>query len=191
MKNKILLLAENGYIFSKKLKEQNIPSVYITRMVKEGSIVKVAPGIYITKDVIEDMFYIYSMQYKSIVYDGQTALYLNKLTNRQFNGYQVIVPYGSKVINYKFKVRTTRNKIFYDTGISNIETPYGNIVKCYDKERCICNLFLYNDFDEEEKSYAIREYKNNYLDIKKLYEYATILGCIEEMKNVFEVIIWE
>jgi hypothetical protein len=29
MKNKILLLAKNGYIFSKQLKEQNIPSVYI------------------------------------------------------------------------------------------------------------------------------------------------------------------
>ena len=36
--------------------------------------------------------------------------------------------------------------------------------------------------------FAINEYKNKYLDFKKLYEYAKILKVFEQVSNVFEVI---
>ena len=116
-------------------------------------------------------------------------LYLNNLSNRQFTGYYVTFPYGTNLpkIN-NFVVEQTRKKT-YDLGIEYIETPYGNKVRCYNKERCICDLFI-NEYDFEDKIYAINEYKNNYLDFEKLYDYANQLGILEKVKNIFEVIGW-
>ena len=58
MLEKIKKLNKKGYIFTKVLKENNIPTVYLTRLCKKGLIKKVASGVYILSDYIEDEFYI-------------------------------------------------------------------------------------------------------------------------------------
>jgi len=49
--NKIMKLANenNGIITSQMLKDREIPSIYLTRMVKEGKLQKVDRGIYSTE----------------------------------------------------------------------------------------------------------------------------------------------
>ena len=174
---------------NKDLKENNIPSVYLTRLERLNTINKVHRGIYVLKDVVEDELYINSLVYNDLVYTNRTALYLNELTNRQLNEIDVAFPFGRNTTYYGFKSFISRKEHVYRTGISEVTTPSGNVVKCYDKERCICNLFLYDIYDEEEKAYAILEYKRRYLNLEKLYEYAKILGCYEQVMNIFEVII--
>lgn len=191
MKNKILEIANknNGYINREIINEYNIPSIYLSRLVKDGKLKRIHRGIYILSGYAEDEFYIYSSLYSKLVYSKETALYLNNLSNRQFTGYYVTFPYGTNLpkIN-NFVVEQTRKKT-YDLGIEYIETPYGNKVRCYNKERCICDLFI-NEYDFEDKIYAINKYKNNYLDFEKLYDYANQLGILEKVKNIFEVIGW-
>jgi len=67
----------------------------------------------------------------------------------------------------------------------------GNLVPCYDKERSICNIFMTNFCDEEVKAFAIKEYKNKYLNINKLYDYAKQLNVYDAVKNIFEVLLWD
>ncbi len=57
MLEKIRKLNKNGYIFAKILKENNIPTVYLTRLCEKGLIKKVVSGVYILPDYIEDGFY--------------------------------------------------------------------------------------------------------------------------------------
>ena len=181
----------NGYLYSDLLKQYNIDSSYISRLAKKGEITKVAPGIYITKKTIEDEFYINSIRYSKIVYSGDTAIFLNGLSNKQFPELEASIPYGTHIPKIEgFIVRQSRSQNF-SLGIAEIETPFGNKVRCYDKERCICDLFIRPDnYDYEDRVYAIKEYKNNYLNFDKLYEYAKILGVYEIVRSVFEVVGW-
>ncbi|MFA6843176.1 MAG: type IV toxin-antitoxin system AbiEi family antitoxin domain-containing protein [Bacilli bacterium] len=194
MKKKILEIAKqnNGYVTRKKLTENNIPTINLTRLVKEGQLIRVYKGIYLLKGYIEDMFYIYNEVYSKIVYTRETALYLNGMSNRQFTYYSAALPFNTttpKIKNFKFF--KTRKETF-NLGIEQVRTSYGNLVRCYDKERCICDLFIYDDYDYdyEDRVYAINEYINNYLDLEKLYRYARRLNIYSKVKSVFEVIGW-
>lgn len=191
-KETILKIANmnNGYLYSNIIKEHRIPTIYITRLVREGKLTKLHRGIYITDNAVEDIFFINSILYSNLVYSGDTALYLNNLSNRDYEQYEASIAYGKSLPRIEnFIIKQSRKSTFY-LGITEVETPFGNKVKCYDKERCICDLFIREDFDYEDKVYAINEYKRNYLNLKKLYDYAKQLDVYYEIKNVFEVIGW-
>ena len=111
------------------------------------------------------------------------------LSNSQLNILEACFPFGTNPTYIPVKCYVTRDKKLYELGIEYVETPSGNKVKCYDKERCICNLFLYDVYDDELKSYAIKEYKKNYLNVEKLYKYAEELGCYKIIKTIFEVLM--
>lgn len=192
MENKIIELAKlnNGYITNKLLRNNNIPTINIYRLVEFGLFKKVAKGIFILNDYIEDEFYIISLKYRNAIFCNETALYLQKMSNRQFGGFNVVVEYNSSIPKYEnLKVYRTRKKI--DIGVEEIETPFGNLVKSWDKERIICDLFANpNNYEYEDRIYAINEYKKNYFNLKKLYTYAKIFNVYEKIKIVFEVIGW-
>ena len=162
MFKKIINLNKNGYIFTKVLKDNNIPTVYLTRLRKKGLIKKVASGAYILTDYIEDEFYINYLKNKDLIYTNNTALYLQELTPKQFENYQVNFLYGKNVSNVKnLDYKVLRNKSIYELGKEFVLTPMGNLVPCYDKERSICNIFMLDFCDEEVKAFAIKEYKNS------------------------------
>ena len=192
MFKKIIELNINGYIFSETLRNEKIPSVYLTRMCKKGMIKKIVRGIYILPNYIEDDLYINYLKDKDLIYTNNTSLYLQGLTQKHLEDYQVNFLYGKNVSNVKhLNYRVLRNKEIYELGKEFVKTPMGNFVPCYDKERSICNIFMMNFCDDEVKSYAIKEYKQKYLNIDKLYEYAKKLKVYDEIKNIFEILLWD
>ena len=186
-----IAIKNNGYLYLQIFKEYNIKSIYISRLVRKGKIIKVSPGIYVIPNTIVDDLFVNAIRFGGIVYSGDTALYLNLLSNRQYPEYEATIPYGTHVPQIKgFVIKQTRDKNF-NLGVVNVETSFGNIVRCYDRERCICDLFIRPDnYDYEERVFAINEYKNNYLNLDKLYDYANKLGILKDVENVFEVIAW-
>lgn len=181
----------NGYLYSDIIKKNRIDTIYISRLAKEGMLSKVARGIYITKNGVEDYYFINCILYSKIVFSGESALYLNNLSNKQYVNNEVTIPYGSSSPKIKNCKVVVSRKSDFSVGIINVDSPFGNKIRTYDKERCICDLFIRPDFyDFEQRAFAINEYKKNYLNIKKLYEYAKILKVYNEVKNVFEVIGW-
>ncbi len=92
-----------------------------------------------------------------------------------------------KNIDYK----VLRNKTNYELGKEFVLTPMGNFVPFYDKERCVYNIFMTNFCDEEVQTFAIKEYKSKYLSINKLYDYAKKLNVYDDVKNIFEVLLWD
>lgn len=191
--NEILEIAQknNGYLYKDLVKKNNIAYTTISKMAKKGLLTKVASGIYITSSGVEDEFFINSIRFSNLVYSGETAIFLNGLSNKQFPELEAVVPYGTTVPKIEgYKVRQSRRKNV-GLGVSFVETPFGNKVKCYDKERCICELIANPDhYDFEDRVYAIREYNQFYLNFEKLYSYAAELNVLEKVKNVFEVIGW-
>ena len=182
----------NGYLYSDIMKKNGIESTYVSRLVKKGLLTKVASGIYITSMGIEDIFFINSVRFSRIIYSGDTAVFLNGLSNKQFPDYEAMVPYGTNIpVVDGFVIRQSRKKDF-NFGVTEVETPFGNKVKCYDKERCICDLFIRPDhYDYEDRIYAINEYKRYYLNYAKLYSYAKHLKVYDNVKIVFDSIKWD
>lgn len=181
----------NGYIYSKLIKEHNIPTMLLTRLCREEALERVDRGIYITESGVEDELFINSIKYSRIIYSGETALFLNGLSNKQEPIYEFSIPYGTNAPRIEgYNIRYSRSTSF-EIGITEIATSFGNKVRTYDKERCICDLFVRPEhYDYEDRNFAIKEYANNYLNFKKLYSYAKKLNVYDEVKNVFEVIGW-
>ena len=48
---KILSLFKNGYLFVKDVNNNNIPRLYLTKLIKDNKIERISRGIYIKKDI--------------------------------------------------------------------------------------------------------------------------------------------
>ena len=103
-----------------------------------------------------------------MIYHKETALYLHNLSNRQFEGFHAVLSHDKAIprIDDLTILRTRSKNIYIEATM--VETPYGNLCRCYDKERCICDLFVYDDFEYEDKAYAIRVYAKHYEYARKL-----------------------
>lgn len=174
----------NGYI-----KKQGIPTIYLTRLVNKGLLMRVERGIYVLPHILEDEFYINSLKYNGIVYSRKTALYLNKLANKSIRSIEANVTFNYSNPNIKTVKLYRVNNVTYETGITKVVTPYGNEVKAYDKERCICDLFVLDIYDNEEMRFAINEYRKDKVDYEKLYKYAENLKVLDKVKSIFEVLL--
>lgn len=188
-KEDVIYLAtqNNGYIFYKDLEQMGIPSMTMTRLERSGVFRKVNRGAYLLANYIEDPFLLFSMTYSKLVFSHSTALYLQGLSNRQFQGFEATFPHSSRIpSNPELKCHTTRGSN-YRLGIKTAATPYGNEVPCYDAERCICDIFIHDDIEYEDRAFAINEYAKN-IDFDKLYSYAKELKVYDRIHDVFEVL---
>ena len=75
----------------------------------------------------------------------------------------------------------------YELGIVEIETPNGNKVRVYDKERCICDIIRSKGrMDSEQVKKTIKQYmQSRDKDIAKLSEYSKKIGI---NKKVMEMV---
>ena len=177
-----LMQINNGYITSKELSNLGIHRMYLNIMKKKGMIEKVGNGIYIETKKIEDNYFILNLELPKIIYSHMTALYFHGLSIKAPNDvYDITVP--NNYFNYKIKAHNVFyiNNDIYSLGLSEIESPMGNIIRVYDIERCICDIIRSkNRMDIEHVKYSVRQYiKRKDKDLVKLSLYAEKLGIKE------------
>lgn len=177
-----LMKKNNGYITSKELDMFDIHRMYLSIMKEKGLIEKVAVGIYIDTNKIEDNYYTFSLSMPNVIYSHMTALYFHGLSIKAPNDiYDITVKrsYNSNHLK-KHNVFYVDNDI-YELGLTEVETPMGNKVKVYDIERCICDIIRSkNRMDFEHIKHSVREYlKRKDKDLVKLSLYAEKLGVKE------------
>ncbi|NBL01065.1 MAG: hypothetical protein EOM50_24330 [Erysipelotrichia bacterium] len=83
-----------GYITNKTVKKMGIPTIYLTRMVKNKEVNRVDRGIYVLPHVFEDVLYTYYLKYQKLIYTGNTALVLNGMSNRSLRNIEANVRYN-------------------------------------------------------------------------------------------------
>ena len=132
----------HGYLFTSEVEKASISRTYLARFVKENQLEKVAKGIYISPDTWPDKLYILQICNPRIVYWGETALYLHGLLDREYSDIYVSVPpkYNQTRLREQGIIVHQEKQEIYELGIVEIETNFGNRVRTYDKERCICDL---------------------------------------------------
>ena len=118
-----------------------------------------------------------------------TACYLLNLSDR--------APYKIDVTTINHNNISENLEIHYvskdkfNIGITEIKSPYGNPVKVYNAERCICDLLKNkNEVDIELYNKIIKNYfKQSKKDLMTLEEYAKIFNIQEKFENIMEVLI--
>ena len=150
---------------------------------------KVAYGIYIDNNLIEDEFYILQKRFSNIIFSYNTACYLLNLSDR--------APYKIDVTTLNHNNISENLEIHYvakdkfDIGIIEIESPYSNPIKIYNAERCICDI-LKSPYSVELEVY--NKIINNYFkqknkDLSTLEEYSKIFNVYEKFEHIMEVLI--
>ncbi len=176
----------NGYITSKQITELGIHRMYLNLMVENKLIEKVGNGIYIDVNKYPDNYYILNVIYQKIIYSHMTALYFHGLSIKApDSNLDITVPQKYNVKELKNHNVFYVNNDVYELGVIEVETPMGNKVRCYDKERCICDIIRSkNRMDIEHVKYSVREYiKRKDKDLFKLSKYAEKLGNKDEIMD--------
>ena len=184
-----IMKMNNGYVTSKELSNLGIHRMYLNIMKEKGMIEKVGNGIYIDSGKIEDSYFVFGLELSNIIYSHMTALYFHGLAIKAPNDkYDITVP--NNYFNYKIKKHNVFyvDRDIYELGLIQIDTPMGNKVKAYDKERCICDIIRSkNRMDSEFVKHSIREYiKRKDKDLIKLSKYADKMGIKKEVMDFME-----
>ncbi|WP_338362240.1 type IV toxin-antitoxin system AbiEi family antitoxin domain-containing protein [Enterococcus faecalis] len=187
----IHLKESGGIITSAYCRENNIPTVYLSRLAKEGKLFRVQKGIYIIEDGDFDEYYFFQYQYGKAIFSYETALFLLGVTDKipwridvtVYNGYKFNEKQDTLNINYV-------KKSIYNLGIMQKKTMFGNIVNVYSYERILCDFISNKEkMDTEVYVKLIRSYsKYKDKDIHSLYEIARKMGIEDKVKEVMEVV---
>ncbi len=180
-----------GVITSKELKNSNIPTIYLTRMMEKGELIRADRGIYIDLNGDYDEYYFFHNRCKAAVFSYVSALYLHGFTDIIPNEMEVTVYKGynphriSKNVRIHYVTRT-----IYNLGITKCQTMFGNTVKVYDLERTVCDLIKNrSEIETELFSKTINKYVHyEHKDLNKLYEYSKTMKIYEKVTEILEVV---
>ena len=191
----ILYIANNnGMINTDEAKKLNISLRNLQRLEEEGELERVAQGLYLHKDFLADPFYLVQYRSSKAIFSHTTALYLHKLSDENPRILTITVPSGwnSPLIKQEdlYKFYYYKEEI-WKVGQEKVESPYGHMIKIYNKERTLCDCIV--DIDEIGRDIvikAIKEYMANKesRDINKLYKYAEIFNIKEKVRTYVEVL---
>ena len=179
----------HGYITTKEIENIGISKTLIPELIKQKVLRKVAYGIYIDNNLIEDEFYILQKRFSNIVFSYNTACYLLNLSDR--------VPYKIDIttinhnnINEDLNIHYISKDKFY-IGIIEIESPYTNPIKIYNAERCICDLLKNpNAVDLEVYNKIVNNYfKQKNKNLTTLEKYSKIFNVHKKFEYIMEVLI--
>ncbi len=179
----------HNYIMTKDIIDLGIDKKHIPNFLNEGVLKKVNHGIYMSPNVMEDEYYVIQLRYPSAIFSYNTAFHILNMTNltpsiidiTSFNGRKIK---GNYNIHY-----VSREK--YELGIVTVESPFGNPIKIYNAERCICDMLKSNDeFDLELQNRILNNYFNSKTkNIKLLEEYAKKLNVYDKVNTIIEVMM--
>ena len=188
-----LLEENNGYLFTNQIEKAGISRTYLSKFVIENHLEKVAKGIYISEETILDELYVLQLCNPKIIYSGETALFLQNMIDRECLDIRVTVPPKYSQTNLREKGILVHQEQYdiYQLGVEEKETNFGNIVRTYDKERCICDVVKNRKklevqlFQTAMKTYMRDKNKN----LSKLMEYGEYLKIRDELMKYVEVML--
>lgn len=185
---KQIMNTNNGMLSTRMIEPLNISRQYLSIMKNNNDIEKVSRGIYLLPSAFEDSYFSFQQKYKKAIFSHMNALYFYGMTEEFPYNYTLTVPqsYHVDTVNEKCNVFYVSDDI-YELGIVEIETPNGNKVRAYDKERCICDIIRSKGrMDSEQVKKTIKQYmQSRDKDIAKLSEYSKKMGI---NKKVMEMV---
>lgn len=183
----------NNIITTSQVLSLGFSKQLLTNYVKYGLLARSRHGVYTLPDTIQDDMYTLMLRSKNIVFSHDTALFLNGLSERTPFMHIVTIPSNASLPNsLKGECATFYvQPELHSLGIIENHTTFGNIVRCYDVERTICDFIrCRNRCDEETFINAIKSYAAySKKDLNVLSVYAKQFRVDRELKKYLEVLL--
>ena len=187
---KQIMNTNNGMLSTRMIEPLNISRQYLSIMENNNDIEKVSRGIYLSPSTFEDSYFSFQQKYKKAIFSHMNALYFYGMTEEFPYNYTVTVPqsYHVDAVNEKCNVFYVSDDI-YEMGIVEVETPNGNKVRAYDKERCICDIIKSKGrMDPEQVKKSVKQYiQSKDKNVAKLSDYAKRMGISEKVMEMVGV----
>lgn len=186
-----LIQEDDGYLRIEKLAKYGITKEFAySYLAQHPEIKRCGHGLYYDSSLI-DPDYEYALTYHKgdLIFSHETALWLHGLIDERPRIMTVTLPAGYNTRHLTNKdyvyVYTFREDV-YKTGIIDIGTRHNHTVRCYNKERAVCdvvravrlgktNLHMPNRFIERYFESATDS------DVDILLEYASMMSIKNEM----------
>lgn len=184
---KQIMNTNNGMLSTRMIEPLNISRQYLSIMENNNEIEKVSRGIYLSPSAFEDSYFSFQQKYKKAIFSHMNALYFYGMTEEFPYNYTVTVPqsYHVDTVNEKCNVFYVADDI-YEIGVVEVETPSGNKVRAYDKERCICDIIRSKGrMDPEQVKKSVKQYiQSKDKNVAKLSDYAKRMGISEKVMEM-------
>ena len=192
-KLKKLIQKQHGTVLSSDLDRNEIPRVYLRKMLSEGQLERVGRGVYVSVDSIADEMYFMQTKYPKLIYSHETALYLHGLSDRAPFQYSASVPSGYKVVGNvadRFKIYYVKKEL-HEQGVETVKSAHGNPIRTYILERTICDLIRSrNRIDVQILNDALKRFvKIKSADYSILMDHAKKLRVETVLKNYLEALL--
>ena len=165
----------------------------LNKYVKAGMLERIRQGVYILPETVHDDMYTLMLRSESIIFSHESALFLHGLSDRTPFRHTITMP-SNKTIPGSIKdecvcfyIKPERHKL----GMTELDTTFGNSVRCYDLERTICDfLRTRSRCDEETVISAIKKYADyKKKDLNRLAAYAELFKVDGELRKYLEVLL--
>lgn len=179
----------NGYVSTSELLNLNIYKSQIDFYINKGIIERVSHGLYMDTRLFKDEYFILQKKYPSAIFSYNTAFHILNLTNKTPSEIDITVP-RDKRVRGNYNVHHVSNN-YYEIGIIDVMSPFGNKVKVYNAERCICDMLRSEKKFDLELQNRILDYYFNSKDknIELLLEYSKIFNIYEKVNTIVEVMM--
>ncbi len=190
-----LFRQNNGILRMKQAVECGIRKNLFGELVLQEKIIKLARGLYALPDASIDGYACFMYRVPNGIYSHGTAAFLHGLTTRSPLVFCMTVASGANISHIQERDISVRFKYIQSGKISigktQAETPFGNIVTVYDRERTIIDLICSKDemdgqvFSESLRTYFSSKRKNLLL----LSEYAIQLNIEKKLRFYTDVLL--
>lgn len=167
----------NDIVTTKEISENNIPRIYITKLLKAKKLYRIDRGVYSTSKKEIDKFFNLQNKSKKIIFSHFTSLEIQGFyKNIDSSTMHISVPQGYNAKKYKDSKVFYNSLKSYEKGLISCNYK-GQKIKIYDLERTVCDIIKdHCRFNELEYYKFINYYFNlENLNYKKLLEYSKLL----------------
>lgn len=187
------IIKNNNMITTAQVLSLGYSKQLLTNYVKEGLLERCRHGVYILPNAVHDDMFTLMLRSERIIFSHDTALFLNGLSERTPFTHTVTIP-SNMALPKSLKGECTCFYVkpeLHDVGVIERSTTFGNMVRCYNMERTICDfLRCRNRCDEEIVIAAIKNYASyDGKDLNLLSVYAKQFKVAKDLKKYLEVLL--
>ena len=189
-----ILKANNGTFKASDARLAGIDNKKLQRLTKAGLLERISRGLYISASDMADDYLVVQYKCGKGVFSYETALYFHGLSDRIPIQLMMTIPsgYNTTLLKDKDAYRFFYCKPdIYPIGITTVQSPHGNDLRIYDRERTLCDCIKKkNRLDADLILSAVKQYmRENGTDLAKLLDYAETLKIRDTVRQYMEVLI--
>ena len=183
----------NNIITTAVAEAAGISRAMLSKLCKEGKIQRITKGQYMLVDEMPDELFSISLRTEHLIFSHETALFLHGISDRTPFVHSITTPANrvpSPALREECKVYYIKPELF-ELGRSEMETPFGNRVPCYDLERTVCDMIRSrNKMGTETFLSALKQYAAHpHKDLNRLNNYAKKMSLTGLVRQYLEVLL--